>query len=228
MLQVDLEWLARLIVAALCGMVIGYERLIKSKSAGIRTHIVVASAAALFMLISKYGFADMLNTNGVALDPSRVAAQIVSGISFLGAGSILVRKETISGLTTAAGIWATAAIGMSIGAGMYFIGISLTAFIVLIQFVFHDDTILNKVILKVHIRMRIEARNVPNMPDRVINCLSDSGVEQISYRIASITEDIIVLEIDGTTKNNYDQNQIMLNLDQTKGVLSVKAINNSK
>ena len=153
MLQVDLEWLARLIVAALCGMVIGYERSIKSKSAGIRTHIVVASAAALFMLISKYGFADMLNTNGVALDPSRVAAQIVSGISFLGAGSILVRKETISGLTTAAGIWATAAIGMSIGAGMYFIGISLTAFIVLIQFVFHDDTILNKVILNIQTKI---------------------------------------------------------------------------
>ena len=116
-LQVQLDWLLRIIIAAICGAIIGYERAIQRKSAGVRTHIVVAIASALFMIVSKYGFADLLNMHDIALDPSRIAAQIVTGISFIGAGTILVRREQISGLTTAAGVWATSAIGMAIGAG---------------------------------------------------------------------------------------------------------------
>lgn len=101
---------------------------LKEKSAGIRTHMVVAVAPALFMLVSKYGFFDLLSLHDISLDPSRIAAQIVTGISFIGAGTILVRREQISGLTTAAGVWATAAIGMAVGAGMYVIGIVSTVF----------------------------------------------------------------------------------------------------
>jgi putative Mg2+ transporter-C (MgtC) family protein len=97
---------------------IGLEREIRQKSAGLRTHTLVGVGAALFMLISKYGFSDVLLRGQVVVDPSRVAAQIVSGIGFLGAGLIFVRRDAVRGLTTAASIWVTAAVGAAAGAGL--------------------------------------------------------------------------------------------------------------
>ena len=113
------EFLIRMIIACFMGYVIGYERKNRDKSAGMRTHAIVCLGAALIMIVSKYGFKDIPD-----YDASRVAAQIVSGVGFLGAGIIFVRNNTVSGLTTAAGIWTTAGVGMAIGAGIYFIGIS--------------------------------------------------------------------------------------------------------
>ena len=98
--------------------VIGLEREIRQKSAGLRTHSLAGVGAALFMLVSKYGFSDVLRSNLVVVDPSRVAAQIVSGIGFLGAGLIFVRRDSVRGLTTAASIWVTAAVGAAAGAGL--------------------------------------------------------------------------------------------------------------
>lgn len=111
----NIEWLLRIVLAACCGALIGYERAIKLKSAGIRTHIIVAIGAALTMIVSKYGFVDVIGHSGVDLDPSRIAAQVISGISFIGAGTILIRGSGVNGLTTAAGVWATAAVGLAIG-----------------------------------------------------------------------------------------------------------------
>ena len=153
-LATQFDWLLRIFVAAICGALIGYERAIQRKSAGVRTHIVVAVASALFMIVSKYGFEDILGIRGISLDPSRIAAQIVTGISFIGAGTILVRKEQISGLTTAAGVWATAAIGMAVGGGMYLIGTLATGFLFLVQMIFHDDSLIDKII--VHIRFNLQ------------------------------------------------------------------------
>ena len=121
----QLDWLIRLILAGVCGYAIGYERNSRSKNAGTRTHLIVALSAALMIIVSKYGFMDIISTHGVNLDPSRIAAQIVSGIGFLGAGMIFVHNQSVNGLTTAAGIWATSGIGMAIGSGLYFIGIVL-------------------------------------------------------------------------------------------------------
>ncbi|HET6877275.1 MAG TPA: MgtC/SapB family protein [Jatrophihabitans sp.] len=109
---------ADLLIAFALSSVIGVEREIRGKSAGLRTHAIVGTASALFVLVSKYGFADVLLSNRVALDPSRVAAQIVSGIGFLGAGLIITRRGGVRGLTTAATIWETAAIGAAAGAGL--------------------------------------------------------------------------------------------------------------
>lgn len=131
------ELLCRIIIAGICGGIIGYERKNRNKEAGIRTHMIVALGAALIMIVSKYGFEDILGKQGIALDPSRIAAQIVTGVGFLGAGMIFMRKNTISGLTTAAGIWATSAIGMSIGSGLYILGILTTVLIVVIQIILH-------------------------------------------------------------------------------------------
>lgn len=135
----ELEYILRLVIAAFCGVLIGYERKNRSKVAGVRTHCVVACASALMMLLSKYAYADLFEMYGdfVKLDPSRVAAGVVSGIGFLGAGMIFIHKKTVTGLTTAAGIWATSGIGMAIGAGMYWIGGAATLIILLIQVVLH-------------------------------------------------------------------------------------------
>ncbi|GBF03643.1 magnesium transporter MgtC [Lactiplantibacillus paraplantarum] len=121
----QLEWVLRLFVAAICGGAVGYERKVRLKTAGIRTHMLVAVGAALFMIISKYGFFDLTShTTDISLDPSRVASQVVTGIGFIGAGAIMTINHKIDGLTTAAGLWATAAIGLAIGADMYVIGIA--------------------------------------------------------------------------------------------------------
>jgi putative Mg2+ transporter-C (MgtC) family protein len=105
-------------LALLLSACIGVEREIRQKNAGLRTHTLVGLGAALFMLVSKYGFSDVIETGRIVLDPSRMAAQIVSGVGFLGAGLIFVRRDSVRGLTTAASIWLTAAIGCAAGAGL--------------------------------------------------------------------------------------------------------------
>lgn len=117
------DLLLRIALAGLLGGLIGLERQLRAKEAGLRTHILVGIGSAMFMIVSKYGFEDILLESHVALDPSRIAAQVVSGMGFLGAGTIIIQKQIVKGLTTAAGMWVTAAIGLVIGSGLYEIGI---------------------------------------------------------------------------------------------------------
>ena len=132
----------RLLVACVCGGIIGFERSLRFKEAGIRTHVIACCAAALFMLISKYGFSDLvvgeMGTRGA--DSARVAAGVVSGISFLCAGAIIRVGGSVHGLTTAVGLWLTAAVGLSIGAGMYGLGIFATLLILGFQYFLHHIT----------------------------------------------------------------------------------------
>ena len=125
----------RIILSAVCGAIIGLEREKRYKNAGLRTHIIVAISGAILMIVSKYGFIDVTTIDGVRLtsDSGRIAAAVIQSIGFLGAGVIYVRKESIIGLTTAAGLWATVGIGMCFGAGMYVLGISATAIIIIVQ-----------------------------------------------------------------------------------------------
>ena len=135
-----LHYILRMFIAGLCGFAIGFERKNRAKGAGVRTHFMVAMAAALMMIVSMYSFNDPIFPEGARVaDPTRIAAQNVSGVGFLGAGMIFVHKNTINGLTTAAGIWATAGIGMAVGAGMYIIGIVATLFVLLAQIILHMD-----------------------------------------------------------------------------------------
>ncbi len=136
--QYDLHFVFRLFVAAICGIAVGFERKRRAKEAGIRTHCLVACASALLMILSKYAYED-ISGEFIKLDPSRVASGVASGIGFLGAGMIFVYKRTITGLTTAAGVWATAGVGLSIGAGMYVLGFSATVIILLVQLVLHAN-----------------------------------------------------------------------------------------
>lgn len=143
----NLDFFIRIVLACFCGACIGFERSKRFKEAGIRTHILVCCAAALIMIVSKYGFVDLSDASGSAFngtrgaDPARVAAQVVSGISFLGAGVIYKNGSTVKGLTTAAGIWATAGIGLAIGAGMIWIGLFATLLVAVFQITMHKFTV---------------------------------------------------------------------------------------
>ena len=126
-------WILRIFIAAVCGFFIGYERKTPSKEAGVRTHTIVAMGTAMLMILSKYGFEDSQGR----FDGARIAAQVVSGIGFLGAGIIIYRRDVLQGVTTAAGVWTTAGIGMAIGAGMIIVGIVSTVFLIMSQVILH-------------------------------------------------------------------------------------------
>jgi len=123
------QWaqLPPVLLALLLTALIGVEREVRAKSAGLRTHTVVGFGSAVIMVVSKYGFADLLAVDHVALDPSRIAAQVVSGIGFIGGGLIFVRQDVVRGLTTAATIWLAAAVGMAAGAGLPVLAVAGTA-----------------------------------------------------------------------------------------------------
>ncbi len=121
-----------LLLSVCLGFVIGFERKLRSKEAGIRTHTIVCVGSTLMMVVSKYGF-------GSEADSARVAAQIVSGVGFLGAGMIVYKQHEVHGLTTAAGVWATAGVGMACGGQLYVIAIGATALLVIVQYIFHSN-----------------------------------------------------------------------------------------
>lgn len=174
------EYFLRILIAGLCGAIIGYERKNRMKEAGIRTHLIVAIGSSLMMVVSKYGFSDVLAELGKA-DASRIASQIVTGVGFLGAGTIFVRKNAISGLTTAAGIWATAGIGMAIGAGMYAVGVASAVTIIVIQFVFHGHI---RFLAKPSVELiTFRLFNGEGSVDLIRNKLKEENIEIMSIRM---------------------------------------------
>ena len=166
------EWFVRILIAAICGCCIGYERSSRNKGAGIRTHAILALGSALMELISKYGFCDFKNIDG-----SRLAAQIVSGVGFLGAGVIFVRHGTVSGLTTAAGMWATSGVGMCIGCGLYDLGIISTFLIVGLQTLFHRGFFLR--MTQNTIKVRLEVLYRKNLIYDIENLFSNNNLNII-------------------------------------------------
>jgi putative Mg2+ transporter-C (MgtC) family protein len=126
------QMVIRLLLAAALGSVVGLERERLDWAAGLRTHMLVCLGASLFMMVSSFGFMDALGHPKVSLDPSRVAAQVVSGIGFLGAGTIILRRNVIHGLTTAASLWAVAAVGLAVGGGLYASALATTFLILVI------------------------------------------------------------------------------------------------
>lgn len=211
--MVEFLYIIRMLTASICGFLIGLERKNRAKEAGIRTHCVVACAAALMMIISKYGFTDMaIGADGMrGADGARIAAQVVSGIGFLGAGMIFVHKNTVTGLTTAAGIWATAGVGLAIGSGMYIVGIAAAAIIILVQVLFH----LNFNWLKMPKSRKLTIKNVKteNFQKKTTELLENIGITVHEVYIEKDTETktrkyIFVIEIPGKIEEETIINQI--------------------
>jgi len=191
----DLPWTEislRLILAALFGAAIGLERERKDWSAGMRTHMMVCMGSALIMLVSCFGFNDIIGESYAELDPSRVAAQIVSGIGFIGAGTILFRKPaTVLGLTTASGLWTVAGIGMATGGGMYFASSAATVLSLVILWGMHP--IQKRISNKFHQKsLSIHAKGDIN-PRKIINkLLEDKDLDFANFSIERRKKELII------------------------------------
>lgn len=202
-----LDWVVRLVVACACGFLIGFERKTRSKEAGIRTHAIVCLAACLMMIISKYGFSDQIaGQDGVrGGDSARIAAQVVSGIGFLGAGIIFYRKDMLRGLTTAAGIWATAGIGLAIGAGMYVIGVISTAVLIIMQVILHKPFKIfrTRLVTSLHITVTMDE-------DGVVEKIQEIFDTKKLFRIKVINTDSgIVGDIELVTSKTFTEVEIL-------------------
>ncbi|HLG66015.1 MAG TPA: MgtC/SapB family protein [Ktedonosporobacter sp.] len=175
--------LLRLGLALLLGACVGFERERGDRAAGLRTHALVALGACLVMIVSAFGFGDVLGVRNVTLDPSRVAAQVVSGIGFLGAGAILLRKEIVKGLTTAAAIWVVAAIGLACGAGMLLEAIFTTIFTIAVLTLLQPLRRRIRRLPEVH-QLRIKVTAEESLLSRVYDICMEAGatLEQVEVQ----------------------------------------------
>lgn len=215
------EWMyiIRILLSGICGGAIGLERTLRQKDAGCRTHIIVSLGAALIMIISKYGFFDILQYEGLRADASRIASNVVTGISFLGAGMIFVKGINIKGLTTAAGIWATAAIGMAIGCGLYITGVVSTVIIIVIQIIFHafligfDKILANDNSFDVVIRLE----NTPDSLEKFKKVLENNRIVARENKITLGDDNhfTIVMSIAGEIKLDAAKVLEMFNAEKT-------------
>lgn len=210
----QMEYFLRIIIACLLGLIIGHERKNRNKSAGIRTHSIVALGAALIMVVSKYGFTDIPN-----YDAARVAAQVVSGVGFLGAGLIFVRNNLVSGLTTAAGVWATAGVGLALGAGLYGVGIATAVLLIVLQTLMHRISYFAKVASCGTLKMTVaqKAGAVKNMEDFLIS----QRVEVASVKINKNKKEEIKLEFEVIYPPGYNKAELISKLAEEDSTVSI-------
>lgn len=211
--------LIRMITASLCGIFIGFERSRRQKDAGIRTHMIVALGAALAMIVSKYGFFDLLQYEGLRADASRIASNVITGVGFLGAGVIFVKDVSIKGLTTAAGIWATASVGLAIGSGMYTVGIGATILMVLFQLVFH------KFFTRLENTVNEFTVTINDTPDAVKNfrkMLADNRLLVEKCKMTRNPDSTVILDITIKKARTTSMDEIMLIAEQSEDIISVE------
>lgn len=222
-----IELIIRLAAATLLGSIVGLERQKHEWAAGLRTHMLVCLGAALVMIVSTYGFNDVVGHNGVSLDPSRVAAQVVSGIGFLGAGTILfLRQEVVRGLTTAAGLWTVAAIGLACGGGLYLAaGITTAIVYVILAFIKPLETrFINKDKFS-GFKLTLE-RKLVNLED-IETVLSENGIKYREIRLAPAFEedlDEIKISLEKIAFKKQDPLVIVEALRKLKGVREVNLL----
>lgn len=213
-LLVNLELLLRVFVAMTLGMLIGNERKNRMKSAGMRTHALVAFGSALMMVVSKYGFFDTVQG-----DSARLAAQVVSGVGFLGAGMIFVRHNLVSGLTTAAGVWTTAGIGLTIGAGMYFVGILSALMMVLMQNISHKISYFSSAASAGTIRMTIQKKQ--GAAEEMERLLMRYDIEIQGVQIRKTEKERIKLEFDVRYPKKLDKPALLCMLAEREDIFSL-------
>ena len=200
------HFIVRMLIAIVCGLAIGVERKSRSKEAGIRTHAIVCLASCLFMILSKYLAAPLFSDitgNTFDGDATRIASQVVTGIGYLGAGIIMYRRDVMHGLTTAAGVWATAAIGMAIGSGFIVTGVCATAMILLLQFIFHLPI---KAFTTRHIaiiRMQILVENDDILPQ----IMEKIGAKKVSSYKAKQVGESLIATVEVPTTEELDPNK---------------------
>jgi putative Mg2+ transporter-C (MgtC) family protein len=215
--------LGELCLALVLSALIGFEREFRMKSAGLRTHTLVGVASALIMLVSKYGFADVIVQYQVVLDPSRIAAQIVSGIGFIGGGLIFVQKDSVRGLTTAAAIWLTAAVGMACGAGLPLLALFVTAAHFIIVYGFAP---LERRLLSQHAELLI--RYVPGKGaiQEIIQTCTGRGfvVHSLAVRNTETPSGSEIQTVQLEVRGRRNVSALLLGIGDVKGVASVQLL----
>jgi putative Mg2+ transporter-C (MgtC) family protein len=220
-MELHYDFMLRLLIAGAMGVCIGVEREYRAKEAGYRTHFLVALGSALLMIVSQYGFSDVLAADLVRLDPSRIAAQVVSGIGFIGAGTIILQKQIVRGLTTAAGIWATSGIGLAIGAGMYGVGIAATVLVLLgleaLSFFFKSMGLRNMII-------EFTLTDKDDLK-RVTSRFHEKGFIVVSYEMtesASVNGEIYQVSMTVKAKHMNEEALLLMFLNEFPGVTVTK------
>jgi putative Mg2+ transporter-C (MgtC) family protein len=210
-----------LALALVLSSLIGLEREFRAKSAGLRTHTLVGVAAALLMLVSKYGFGDTIVRYAVVLDPSRVAAQIVSGIGFIGGGLIFVQRDVVRGLTTAAIIWLTAAVGMACGAGLPLLAIFVTAahFLVVYGYLPVAHRILTE-----HAELHVQYSPGKGAVEKVMQMCTGSGyiIQQLAVEQAESTAEGETRAIQFQVTGRRGVEALVVAIADIKGVIAAK------
>ena len=202
------EFFIRLAIACVCGGIIGIERQYRTKVAGVRTHIMICLGAALLIIISKYGFADVAGSNGLTCDVSRVASTIITGIGIIGGGLIFTGKQgSVTGITTAAGTCVTISVGMAIGSGMYVLGIGAMLLVVLIQLVLHINVGITKHPSKVSVAFAIE--NEVKAYDKIMDELASHKFSVSQIRWERSSENTLLLRCLVMIPANVKKNEII-------------------
>ncbi len=213
----ELDWVLRIFAATAAGMLIGYERRNRAKEAGVRTHAMVALGSCLLMLISKYGFRDI----GTG-DPARIAAQVVSGIGFLGAGVIFVRHDVVQGPTTAAGIWATSALGLCFGSGMYVIGLIATVLLVIIQHIFRLFLPRRDLNVAMKIRLHLGKDGIISDVMRIVNQCHFHQTGENKFQTDGPNGYVLICEV--ATSRGGDPMELLRELNSCKTIESAEII----
>ncbi len=215
----------RLGLAVIFGGLVGFERETHNRPAGFRTHILVCTGSALIMMVSAYGFLNEFGT-GYQLDPGRIAAQVVTGIGFLGAGTILQQRGSIRGLTTAASIWVVSGIGLATGIGFY-AGAVLATMLVLISLLYLgrvDRKILQRRRIKI---LQIKSVDQPGMLSRVTGVISESKLDikkaylQAHEYDSSLEKDVVEIELALVAPQNFDESFLFSRLSGLSGILKI-------
>ena len=210
----ELDLLLRILLSVLLGFSIGFERKMRFKEAGIRTHTIVCVGAALMMVVSMYAF-------GEGADKARVAAQIVSGVGFLGAGMIVFKRHEVHGLTTAAGVWATAGVGMACGAGMWILAVGATAILIIAQCLFHLNIQLFK--SKRYYSIKIEFEQVAD-ENRKIKAIF--GTDRFNELIIKRKGDKVIYSATLNTDKEFSSTALNAVIAENPFVLSIERCDN--
>lgn len=213
-LLLGLRILADLVLSAVLGFCIGLERKLRYKEAGIRTHTIVCIGSALMMAISKYGF-------GGEADSARVAAQIVSGVGFLGAGMIVYQRHEIHGLTTAAGVWATAGIGMACGARLYLVAVCATLLIIGVQCLLHLNVRLFQ--SKKYYSININFYKRDNANEKIKEIF---GATRFNHLVMKRSGDEVIISATLFTDKEFSSQRLSEILDENKFIISVERCDN--
>ncbi|HMU97939.1 MAG TPA: MgtC/SapB family protein [Chitinophagales bacterium] len=214
------EILIRLITASILGAFIGLERERKTWSAGMRTHMLVCVGSCLIMIVSAFGFQDILGKENITLDPSRIAAQVVSGIGFIGAGTILFQKQgTVKGLTTAAGLWTVAGIGLATGGGLYITAIMTTGIVLIILWILQP---IEKKYIRHFVRQTLRiTTDIDSKEVDILNILNENefNIEGLNL-IKSDETHILEINFEGANPE-----KMALLIDQLRKLDSIKEVN---